>query len=340
MKENLLEILRCPDCRGNFEPTKTHRSKDDITSGLLECTGCSTTYPIEGGIPRILSESDRRNNYNRNFEYYWLRMNWHRPQMNKERFYQLTEWRPEDIRDKVVLDAGCGGGRWLYQFAQGGAKEVVAFDYTRAVERAADLCRSFENIHYVQTDIFRMPFPDNIFDVVHCHGVLMATPDPRKGVDNLSRKVKEGGELAILLYRNLTKPQKVIDESICAVTKRLPTRVMYWLTIFPTLIEYVPGAVPLFENIVHLSGQPDFTLKHLHNFDWYTCEYRHRNSPNEVKGWLQHLGFEYVKILNTNDFRIKSRFPSVGRIKGMLLEKGFFLKGTLGVRARKLGRHE
>jgi hypothetical protein len=93
----------------------------------------------------------------------------------------------------------------------------------------------------------------------------------------------------------------------------------------------------LLENVVHLSGQPDFTLKHLHNFDWYTCAYRHRNSPDEVKQWLRDFGFSDIRILNTNEFRVRSRFARVRRFKESMLERGCFLKATLGVRARKSG---
>lgn len=335
MKEKLIDLLRCPICRGTFTLVDARQAEGEIESGGLRCVACGKRYPIIAGIPRLLEEHERADNYSRNFQYYWLNMNWHRPADNKRRFYELTEWSPRDISGKYVLEAGCGGGRWLYQFAEEGAREIVAFDYTLAVEKARELCRQFPNIHYVQADLFKLPFPDDTFDIVHCHGVLMATPDPRAGIQSLGRAVRRAGELAVLLYRNLTKPQKLIDDALCGLTKRLPTRAAYYATVLPTLVEYVPGAVQVLENVVHLSGQPDFTLKHLHNFDWYTCEYRHRNSPDQVTAWLQEFGFSNVRILNTNDFRVRARSPRVRRLRERLLEKGCYLKATLGVRATK-----
>jgi hypothetical protein len=163
----------------------------------------------------------------------------------------------------------------------------------------------------------------------------MATPDPHEGIAQLGATVKPGGELAVLLYRNLTKAQKAVDDVICGVTKRLPTKLAFYLTVIPTLVEYVPGSVPVLENVVHLSGQPDFTLKHLHNFDWYTCAYRHRTSPGEVTRWLHSFGFSDVRVLNTNEFRVRARSPRMRAFKESLLERGYFLKATLGVRARK-----
>jgi len=330
LNENLLGILVCPDCHAPFNLKSARLAEGQIVSGDLQCTACAGEYPVVKGIPRLLPENVRTDNYSRNFQYYWLNMNWPRHDFNRGRFYQLTEWRPQDIQGKYVMDAGCGGGRWVYQFADAGAKEIVAFDYTLAIERAQEICSRFSHIHYIQADIFRMPFRENLFDIVHCHGVLMATPDPKKGVENLARRVRPGGELAILLYRNLTAVQQMIDDLVCGITSRLPTRMMYYLTVLPTLFEYVPGAVPVFENIIHLSGQPDFTLKHLHNFDWYTCQYRHRNSPVEVRQWLNEFGFTDTKVLNTNDFRTRSRFAEIAKLKEKLLEMGCFLKATLG----------
>lgn len=334
MKETLLSILVCPECKSNFLLRKVTGVKGEIISGQLQCMNCGRPYPIIKGIPRILPENEIYDNYSRNFQYYWFKMDWQRPHY-KQRFYQLTGWRPEDIKNKYVMDAGCGAGRWTYQFAEEGAREIVAFDYTLAVECASEICSRFKNIHYVQADIFKMPFKDNLFDIVHCHGVLMATPDPKKGTENLGSKVKAGREIVLLYYRNLTRPQRLIDEVACFMPKRLPTKLAYQLALIPTLIEYIPGAVPVFENIIHLSGQPDFTLKHLHNFDWYTCAYRHRNSPSEVSRWLRQMGFSRIKILDTNDFRIRSEWTKVQRFKEVLLKKGFFLKATLGVRATR-----
>jgi hypothetical protein len=63
--------------------------------------------------------------------------------------------------------------------------------------------------------------------------------------------------------------------------------------------------------------------------------YRHRNSPAEVSGWLDEFGFKNVRVLNTNEFRVASRSPRLRAFKERLLDKGVFLKATLGLRATK-----
>ena len=61
-------------------------------------------------------------------------------------------------------------------------------------------------------------------------------------------KVKINGELAILIYRNLTFPQQLIDNLVCFVPKRLPVRFIYYVSVIPTLLEYVPFLSKFLEN--------------------------------------------------------------------------------------------
>jgi SAM-dependent methyltransferase len=45
-----------------------------------------------------------------------------------------------------------------------------------------------------------MPYPDEHFDFVFCHGVLQHTPDPDRSYAELFRKVKPGGRISIDYY--------------------------------------------------------------------------------------------------------------------------------------------
>ncbi len=59
MKPDLLEVLRCPVCRGELALTVTSREGDDIATGSLACAKCSVTYPIADGIPDLLPPDER-----------------------------------------------------------------------------------------------------------------------------------------------------------------------------------------------------------------------------------------------------------------------------------------
>lgn len=335
MKESLLNFIICPKCNSDFSIASPVFKGNEIESGELQCTNCGETYPITNGIPRILKAENRKSNYSDNFKMYWKSMDWNYSELYKKRFYEMYEWKQKDFESKTVLEAGCGGGRWAYQFAQENVKEIIAFDYTEAVDKAKEICAEYDNIHYVQADIFELPFKKNRFDIVHCHGVLHATPDIKQGTINLSTMVAPRGELVILIYRNLTSVQKLIDDVLCFIPKRLPIKFVYYTSMIPTLIEYIPGAVKVFENIFHLSGQPNFTLKHLHNFDWFSSKYRSRTSLQTVETWLEGEGFVNFHETNTNHFRTDSKHAWIKKIKMSLLKQGIFLKATLGIRIKR-----
>ncbi|MFW6142533.1 MAG: methytransferase partner Trm112 [Candidatus Saliniplasma sp.] len=53
MKESLLDILRCPECKGELELT-IEKEDEEIEEGTLHCKECSIDYPIEDGIPNMI----------------------------------------------------------------------------------------------------------------------------------------------------------------------------------------------------------------------------------------------------------------------------------------------
>ncbi len=54
MKNELMEILACPLCRGDLELEVVEKEGGEITKGTLICAACRQTYPIIGGIPNLL----------------------------------------------------------------------------------------------------------------------------------------------------------------------------------------------------------------------------------------------------------------------------------------------
>lgn len=62
MKEDLLDILRCPECKGKLDleilesnpESENEESQIEIEEGKLECEDCNITYPIEDGIPNMI----------------------------------------------------------------------------------------------------------------------------------------------------------------------------------------------------------------------------------------------------------------------------------------------
>jgi len=58
-------------------------------------------------------------------------------------------------RDAVVLDAGCGMGRWARRIAQTPLRRLYAVDFSRAVDRAARTLGGQPRAPCIQADVCR-----------------------------------------------------------------------------------------------------------------------------------------------------------------------------------------
>ena len=59
MKPDLLEILRCPVCRGELTLRTEKTQGEEILRGTLTCSACRVDYPIADGIPDLLPPDER-----------------------------------------------------------------------------------------------------------------------------------------------------------------------------------------------------------------------------------------------------------------------------------------
>ncbi|NLE95136.1 MAG: Trm112 family protein [Dehalococcoidia bacterium] len=60
MKDELMEILVCPVCKGDLELTVTERDEVEIVTGSLYCKRCDFAYPITETIPNLLPPDMQR----------------------------------------------------------------------------------------------------------------------------------------------------------------------------------------------------------------------------------------------------------------------------------------
>ncbi|MCI9045970.1 MAG: methyltransferase domain-containing protein [Hungatella sp.] len=95
----------------------------------------------------------------------------------------------ENVKLKI-LDAGCGEGfitDLLYHNLENA--EFTGVDFT---EEALVIAQQInKRIHFVQGDIYEMPFEDLSFDIVICTEVLEHLEDPEKAVLELKRLARE-----------------------------------------------------------------------------------------------------------------------------------------------------
>ena len=110
------------------------------------------------------------------------------------------------LRDKIVLDVGCGGGILAESMAQRGAR-VTGIDLADKPLKVAQLhlLESGNQVEYrnVSAEDLADELPAN-FDVVTCMELLEHTPDPASIVRACAALVKRGGRVFFsTLNRNL-----------------------------------------------------------------------------------------------------------------------------------------
>lgn len=99
----------------------------------------------------------------------------------------------EDLKDRKVLDAGCGTGWFSKTAAERGAL-VTSMDLgENLLAQVAKKCNS----ERVVGSILEIPFPDNTFDFVVSSEVIEHTPDPYKALHEIYRVLKPGGKMVL-----------------------------------------------------------------------------------------------------------------------------------------------
>ena len=55
MKKSIMDILVCPKCKNDLILNVRKEDKEEIIEGELKCNNCSEIYPINDGIPILLT---------------------------------------------------------------------------------------------------------------------------------------------------------------------------------------------------------------------------------------------------------------------------------------------
>lgn len=295
LTEEILGILRCLHCQSRLLPE----------AGALVCAQCGNRYPVVDGIPRFVDQQF----YAGSFGFQWLKhdktqLDNQSSQRSEKDFIRRTRFHPEDLAGKLVLDVGCGMGRYAEVATKWGAT-VVAVDLSRAVEAArrnlADRAAAV-----LQADAFRLPFAPSSFDFIYSLGVLHHTPDCEAAVKNLPQFLKPGGELAVWLYSSYN-PWYRFSDIYRKITRRMPPRLLHTLCY---------GTIPLYGlhqglRKIPLAGRPasgalrmllpmsfnqDPHWRVLDTFDWYSPWYQSKHTYEEVFRWFESCGLEDLSV--------------------------------------------
>lgn len=262
MKLRLLEYLRCPSCRAKLSldapgSDGRDRSASEVWEGTLRCVRCSTSFPIDRGIPRMLvSRSASRDHAttrtSTSFGYLWAQSS-----------ATLASIPPVYHVDKMiealdlpryaglVLDAGCGEGIDLANRARDGQAEVIGVELSDGgCETTFNRIATIPLAHVVQADLRRLPFADATFDHQYSYGVLHHVSPPPAAAAELARVARPGADVSIYLYEDFGERAAGWRWALKAVntfrfvTTSLPPKLLYALCQLGSPLVYATCTVP------------------------------------------------------------------------------------------------
>jgi 2-polyprenyl-3-methyl-5-hydroxy-6-metoxy-1,4-benzoquinol methylase/uncharacterized protein YbaR (Trm112 family) len=314
MRDVFLDILRCPATGQKLKFIQAAKGDNKLTNGWLVSEDNSMRYPVKNDIPRFVPES----NYAENFGFQWNIFS--KTQLDSysghpisfDRFWKATGWNSDEMKDKWVLDVGCGAGRFA-EIALATGANVVALDYSSAVEA----CKSniqHPNLHIIQADIYALPFLEGAFSYVYSLGVLQHTPNVSKAFFSLPKMMTSGGKICVDFYEKSWKSFFLPKYWLRPITKKIPKQ-----TIFIKLYKLVPILLNLsnllfrvpyigiylkrFIPVANYNGELNLNNKQmiewgiLDTFDWLTPTYDNPQTYVQVKKMLSDSGLVNCEIL-------------------------------------------
>ena len=217
-----------------------------------------------------------------------------------------------DFAGKLVLDAGCGYGRYTLCAAECGAR-VIGLDFSSAIEAAREVTRG-TGIGLVRGDLLHPPF-ERSFDIVLSIGVLHHLPDPFAGFQALARCVRRGGRIVVWVYSAERRLSNILVEVLRGLSQRLSHRALHWAT-FPlaavdfALVRTILLTRPvlrtrLWNRIIpsHIRLYADFPFK-ICWADWFDrlgVPVRRYYKRRDLEEWLARVG-AVGQVVPTEDF--------------------------------------
>lgn len=243
----------------------------------------------------------------------WNRFRIIRPEEDRATFANRTGLAPGDLAGKIVLDGGCGMGRYLRTAAEMNPAILVGIDLSGAVTAARELTEDEPRVAIVQGDLLRLPFPPGSFDHVYSIGVLDHTPDPRSAFLRMAELLKPGGRIVVWIYRRERPAVERIMNVQRAISTRLPLGTLMALSrltapigawkrqLMASRFWLVRRAgVALHLLTIGVSMHPDPEVRVCDTLDWYAPRYLSRHTDEEVNGWFRDAGLEEITDLCAN----------------------------------------
>lgn len=223
-------------------------------------------------------------------------------------------------KSSVVLDVGCGSGRWSRYIAPR-VKWIEAVDPSDAVHAALENLKGFSNVRVTQAGADTLPFPDESFDFIMAIGVLHHVPDTFSAMRKILAKLKPGGSFFVYLYYSLdnrgvmykllfycSNIMRMLISALPGILKRVVCDMIAVVVYFPLasagklMQKFFPGSswlqsVPL----SYYSGKSFFIMRN-DALDRFGTPLEKRFSKKEIEEMLSAAGLREIRFSSRAPF--------------------------------------
>lgn len=300
-------VLRCPQCGGSLS-VEEHRHQ-------LRCVN-GHAFAYDGNVidfSRAMSleplQERSANSFQVEWTNYYSSLGWTDEELacEREMFLKYTRAMPNFFSSKVVVDAGCGNGRYVNivnKLASPPPSLIIAVDISDSIFVAARNCATLSNVIFVKMDLNLLPAAlARSVDYVYSIGVLHHTPDAHASFCSLARCVASGGFLSAFIYG---KGNPVLWRVNTFLRNRFfrnwPRRLVYGLCVviaIPCQMFRLRFVGPWILDFVTRFA---FVSPDVHNmFDAYTAGWTSFHDKETVEHWYRENGMECVVESHLNN---------------------------------------
>lgn len=334
MQKRLLDFLRCPECKSSFDLAAFKNDDNEVTLGILRCSmghyypvwkGIPRMLPDALmkhwseliWVPNIkdhpfIKDIQEKNaatlqlkkydkptqvNFSNEWDHHDIGDNtWTMKLEDRVEWFFLWPLKKskEDLKGKLLLDAGCGNGSQSVYYTTLGM-EIIAVDVSTGLEKGYNFRKKYagaipEKVHFVQADLQKPPFDVNTFDIIHSAGVIHHTPNTKYTFEQLHPLLKKDGSMYIWLYK-YEKFVTPLVNSMRFITTRLPAG------LFELIANLMSYPFILFCWLVNILGIRKYVTPTRHEaalaiHDIFGAPYAHYHNYDEVAQWYEKAGIK------------------------------------------------
>jgi len=170
-----------------------------------------------------------------------------------------------NLKNKKVLDVGCGNGVMLPELVKRGPSKVSAFDISKYLVGIAR--KRNPSVDFSIQDLTKsLKFRSNEFDVVFCFNVLMEFTNVANAIFELKRIVKRKGEIRLVLahplYNLFVNDPAVSKQSTAERLQRYRLNESFNVTTIPGYSDFKVYRRPISFYVNHFINA-GLTIKHM-----------------------------------------------------------------------------